>query len=140
MKKLTEIFYDYFYEKVDIIDYDNALSALQQVIDPSVHEIKKYHTDTDNKYLKCFIKEFYKMKENVEARYISIRDYSNSLEGQARPIRRKLISKNAMRELEKLYPKFDKFAECVNNRLKISLASIYCQIQEEEEVIKRASK
>ena len=70
------------------------------------------------------------MKENVEKRYNEIRDYSNSLEGKARPIRRKLTSRNTMRELERLYPKFDEFVSIVNERLNISMAHIYYEIQE----------
>ena len=132
MKKLTEIFYNYFYEKVDINDYDNALTALRNVVDAYIPEVENYYVDVDCKFLKHFIKKFYKMKENAEYRYNKIRDYSNSLEGKARPIRRKLISRNAMRELERLYPKFDEFVSIVNQRLNISMINIYYEIQEKE--------
>ena len=132
MKKLTEIFYNYFYEKVDITDYENALTSLRNVVDAYVAEIENYYVDVDCKFLKHFIKKFYRMKENVEKRYNEIRDYSNSLEGKARPIRRKLISRNAMTELERLYPKFDKFVNIVNQRLNISMLNMYHQIKDQE--------
>ena len=132
MKKLTEIFYNYFYEKVDINDYDNALTALRNVVDAYIPEVENYYVDVDCKFLKYFIKKFYKMKENAEYRYNKIRDYSNSLEGKARPLRNKLISRNAMRRIEKLYPYFDKFVEIVDERLNISMLNIYHQIKDQE--------
>ena len=128
---LRPIFYSYFYEKVDINDYDIAVEALQRITTFYDGETHTYKIDKNNKYLRDFIEKFFKMKENVEARYNEIRDYSNSLEGKARPIRQKLVSRNTMKELERLYPKFDEFVGIINQRLNISMKHIYYEIQDE---------
>ena len=129
---LRKIFESYFYEKVDFNDFNNVVEVLQIVTTYYNGEKHTYDIDKNNKYLKEFILRFYKMKENVEVRYNKLRDYSNSLEGKARPIRQKLISINTMRELERLYPKFDKFVSIVNQRLNISMVHVYYEIQDEQ--------
>lgn len=127
---LRKIFANWFYGKVDYNDFNNVVDVLQIVTTFYNAERHTYDIDKDNTYLKAFIARFYKMKENVEKRYNEIRDYSNSLEGKTRPIRRKLISRKTMRELERLYPKFDEFVSIVNRRLNISMAHIYYEIQD----------
>ena len=132
MKTLVSMFYKYFFEKLDINDYENTKFALERIVETYCPEVEDY-SYIDKKGLKSFVKEFYKMKQNLEKRYNSIRDYSNSLEGKSRPLIRKLISKNSMREIVRLYPKFEKFETLVNKRLNISMAQIYFDLQQEKQ-------
>ncbi|MBQ9795563.1 MAG: hypothetical protein IJW36_01195 [Clostridia bacterium] len=131
-KSLSHFLFKNFYGKIDFGEYGEVLDALRCVTSFYNPETKIYDIDKNNKYLRDFIEKFFKMQENVEARYNEIRDYSNSLEGKARPIRQKLISRNTMRELERLYPKFDEFVSIVNQRLNISMKHIYYEIQDEQ--------
>lgn len=131
-KSLSHFLFKNFYGKIGFNEYGEVLEALRCVTSSYNPETKIYEIDKNNKYLRDFIEKFFKLQENVEKRYNEIRDYSNSLEGKARPIRRKLISRNAMRELERLYPKFDEFVSIVNHRLNISMKHIYYEIQDEQ--------
>ena len=132
MKTLVSIFYKYFFEKLDINDYENTKYSLERVVGTYCPEVEDY-SHIDKNGLKNFVKLFYKMKQNLEKRYNSIRDYSNSLEGKTRPLSRKLISRITMRDLENLYPKFEKFEKLVNKRLNISMAQIYFDLQQEKQ-------
>lgn len=132
MKTLVSIFYKYFFEKVDIQEFSDAKFQLERVVGTYCPDVEDY-SFINKKELKNFVKLFYKMKQNLEKRYNSIRDYSNSLEGKSRPLIRKLISKNSMREIVRLYPKFEKFETLVNKRLNISMAQIYFDLQQEKQ-------
>ena len=129
MKKLTTTFYKYFYGKVDIYDYDGTLQALRALVG-NEESVESYDVDNKETFVKEFVLRFYRMKEKVKYRFESIQNYSNSIEGQARPLMHKLTSKKAMAELAKLYPKFDKFMALVNSRLNIAMPYIYYEATE----------
>lgn len=130
MKNLIRKFNKYFKDKLDEYDYEKTLSALKILINEYDIDVEA-NSKLNEKNIKQFVKKFYRTKRNLWKRYKRIENYSNSKEWESLTLTQKIISRNTMLDILKIYVKLKSFEKLVNETFNILMFDLDREIQQE---------
>ena len=99
-RKLTGIFFNYFYGKADYLKFEEALYTLSQL---------EQEIELDENLLNRFVENYFQMKGWIEVTHDRIYAYLNSVEGKGESLIRRFSLYKNMKNLERLYKKCDVF-------------------------------